>query len=363
MSPDYQPGLVSVIIPTYNRAILIAETLNSVLKQTYRRIELLIVDDGSTDNTKEIIENCLSAHNKKGIFEVRLLHQGNRGASAARNLGLIESRGQFVQFLDSDDLIAPSKIERQVENFKCCSDKTAVYGSWRFFQLADDGIDVYGVRCPCEEAEPLKKWITEDLENWFVASHSFLWKRTDLIELGPWDESLYADQDGDYAMRFMMRGGQLAFCLGAWAYYRLYPDTADSIRADDSFRALGSRYRVICRIEDELTSKQMLEPYSLALSIRYAELARRSALYHKDLAELCLIRSRRLSPDGKLPVKFNHQFISKIIGLSAKHRLGWMIRKTFGIPIKGSSKTRDIPIAHVSDIEKVRTFDDNEGGP
>jgi len=360
MNQEYQPQLVSVIIPTYNRGTALVESLDSVIKQTYRPIEVLIVDDASTDNTEQVIEDWSHNHNEPGNFEICYLHQENKGACAARNLGLIESHGEFIQFLDSDDLVAPSKIRRQVEKFVHCGDKTVVYGSWRFFQTTGDKIEVYDVECPIQEEHPLKKWLIEkDTENWFVASHSFLWRRTDLIELGPWDESLYADQDGDYAMRFMMRGGKLVFCPSAWAYYRLYPNTADSIRADNHIKALGSRYRVINRVEDELTTKGILDKYRLALSIRYAELARRSALYYKDLAKLCLIKSRSLSPTGKFPVKFNYWFISRIIGITNKQRLGYLIRRTTAIPIRGISKTRDVPIALVESIEKVRTFDDS----
>jgi glycosyltransferase involved in cell wall biosynthesis len=101
-----EPGLVSVVVPTYNRAYIIAQAINSVLAQTYRDIEIIVVDDGSTDATSEVIS--------KFGPKVRFFRQRNAGVSAARNLGLRAARGEFVALLDSDDAWLPWKIEAQV---------------------------------------------------------------------------------------------------------------------------------------------------------------------------------------------------------------------------------------------------------
>lgn len=99
--------VVSVIIPSYNRAAFLREAIDSVLQQTERDFELLIVDDGSTDDTETL---CSSYGGR-----LRYLYQSRRGVSAARNLGIQNARGQLVAFLDSDDLWAPHKLARQVE--------------------------------------------------------------------------------------------------------------------------------------------------------------------------------------------------------------------------------------------------------
>ncbi|GEM_PF-3158375 len=98
--------LISVIIPTYNVQNTIERTLESVFNQEYKNIEILCVDDGSADNTVEIL--------KKYIPKIRILIQENKGASAARNLGILEAKGEFIQFLDADDVILPNKIKHQV---------------------------------------------------------------------------------------------------------------------------------------------------------------------------------------------------------------------------------------------------------
>jgi glycosyltransferase involved in cell wall biosynthesis len=97
---------ISVIIPTYNRATLLQEAIDSVLAQTYQDFELLVVDDGSTDQTNELVTEYGE--------RITYIFQENRGVSSARNLGIQSSTGQFIAFLDSDDLWLPEKLEQQV---------------------------------------------------------------------------------------------------------------------------------------------------------------------------------------------------------------------------------------------------------
>jgi len=101
--------LVSVVIPSYNRAYCIATTVDSVLAQTHKNVEILIVDDGSSDGTRDLI-----ADRYRGEPRVRYIHQSNAGVSAARNHGLRLARGQFVALLDSDDIWLPWKVEAQL---------------------------------------------------------------------------------------------------------------------------------------------------------------------------------------------------------------------------------------------------------
>jgi glycosyltransferase involved in cell wall biosynthesis len=102
-----EPGLVSVIIPTHNRATIIGAAIESVLAQSYRDVEIVIVDDGSTDDTRAVVERY--------GWPVRYVHQPNGGVSSARNFGFLHARGEFVALLDSDDAFLPWKIEAQVE--------------------------------------------------------------------------------------------------------------------------------------------------------------------------------------------------------------------------------------------------------
>src|SRR5580698_4662849 len=97
------PPLVSIIIPSYNSENHLAETIKSALSQTWVNKEIIIIDDGSTDSSVQIAKGFES--------NVKVLVQKNKGASAARNAGLKEAKGDYIQFLDSDDLLSPDKIE------------------------------------------------------------------------------------------------------------------------------------------------------------------------------------------------------------------------------------------------------------
>jgi glycosyltransferase involved in cell wall biosynthesis len=97
---------ISVIIPTYNRASLVSQAIDSVLDQTYQDLEIIIVDDGSTDNTRELLKPYKN--------KIRYIYQENRGGAAARNTGIKNAKGKYIAFLDSDDLWFPDKLEKQV---------------------------------------------------------------------------------------------------------------------------------------------------------------------------------------------------------------------------------------------------------
>lgn len=114
MEKSINHPLVSVIIPTYNRAWIIKEAIDSVFAQDFDNYELIVVDDGSTDNTVKILNSY-----KKDII---VLHQDNKGVSAARNAGIHQASGHFIAFLDSDDLWLPKKLSHQIDFFNLNSD-------------------------------------------------------------------------------------------------------------------------------------------------------------------------------------------------------------------------------------------------
>jgi glycosyltransferase involved in cell wall biosynthesis len=106
-------GLVSVIVPVYNRAHLVIETVASILAQTYRNIEIILVNDGSTDNSLEVIR----ALQHENFDVIRIIDQKNQGQTMARNQGIKEAHGKYIAFLDSDDLWLPDKLEHQIPLF------------------------------------------------------------------------------------------------------------------------------------------------------------------------------------------------------------------------------------------------------
>lgn len=130
--PDHIP-LVSVIIPAYNAAGLIERTLSSVLNQTYSRLEVLVVDDGSTDQTAAVVE-AMTRRDPRII----LLRQSNSGVAAARNLGIEQAKGEFIAPLDADDLWYPTQLQRQIDCFLSNPASVGVVYSWSIDIDADD---------------------------------------------------------------------------------------------------------------------------------------------------------------------------------------------------------------------------------
>src|SRR4051812_45190032 len=124
-------GLVSTIIPVYNRASMLREAVASALAQTYRPIEIIVVDDGSTDDTPAVIAELAARHP-----DVRATRRANGGAGLARESGRQLARGEYIQHLDSDDLLLPRKFEVQVAALRSNPDAVAAYG-WTRLRRGD----------------------------------------------------------------------------------------------------------------------------------------------------------------------------------------------------------------------------------
>ncbi len=117
--------LVSVIVPCFNAAATIRETLLSIMGQTYARMEIIVVDDGSSDGSARIVEQLASTDRR-----IRLISQQNQGVAAARNAGILASNGAHIAPIDADDLWAPDKLARQMEVFELCGDRVGVVYTW-----------------------------------------------------------------------------------------------------------------------------------------------------------------------------------------------------------------------------------------
>jgi glycosyltransferase involved in cell wall biosynthesis len=207
--------LVSILIPCYNAVPWLAETLESALAQTWLHKEIILVDDGSTDQSLVIAKEFES----KGV---KVISQPNRGASAARNRALQEAQGDFIQYLDADDLLAPDKIERQIrliEDSHCHHYQYVVAGEWaRFYNSF-------------VEAKFIPEPVWNDMlpVDWLVCSwegggmmHPAAWlvPRAIAEKAGLWNENLSLNDDGEYFFRVMLASQGVKFCVGAKSYYR-----------------------------------------------------------------------------------------------------------------------------------------------
>ena len=187
----------SVIVPVFNRAGMIEETLDSVFDQTYRPIELLIVDDGSTDETAKVVEGWART-NQSHNFIVRYIHQENQGVCSARNIGIQNITGDYVQFLDSDDWLKPERLERL----------TAFMGETKadFVITGFDGFDPdESITTERHPANIHRNLVELALEGRFWGNSLRCSYTRELVErIGPWDTDFICFEDREYSERALL---------------------------------------------------------------------------------------------------------------------------------------------------------------
>jgi glycosyltransferase involved in cell wall biosynthesis len=197
--------LVSIIIPTFNRGNLIAETLNSVLEQAYANLEVLVVDDGSSDNTKEIVEGFRKTNSRVYYFE-RPTHLP-KGANACRNYGLTKSKGKYVKWLDSDDLLLKDCLEKQVqaielENADLCICNTKVFPTEFNLELYMDLPDWSLIR----SLPNIDNFVLKGIK-WHTAAG--LWRKDWFLNQSPFDEELQNSQEWLMHLQALCRGPKI----------------------------------------------------------------------------------------------------------------------------------------------------------
>jgi glycosyltransferase involved in cell wall biosynthesis len=193
-------GLVSVIIPTYNRCSPLLESLESVRLQTYRPIEILVVDDGSTDDTSAAVKAWAATLSQPEGIECRCFSQDNAGAPSARNRGLLESRGEYIQFLDSDDLLHPQKLEKHVKYMRSNPLVELVYSATASFTETPDWSATPHSGLPRSDDRLLLSFLRGGLWN----TISGLYRRSACQAIGPWNEKTPILQDWEYNVRFIL---------------------------------------------------------------------------------------------------------------------------------------------------------------
>lgn len=183
--------VISVIIPTYNRAQWLQQSISSALEQTYGNIEIIVIDDGSTDNTKELLAN-LKSHGIRYIG-----HSTNRGAAASRNTGIRAARGEFIAFLDDDDEWLPSKLKKQLDKFSTSSATVGVVYTGSSLVSVRSGKTIHSFSCPHSQ---------DHREVDFLRTVTFstsvpLIRKSCFRKAGLFDEALPGSQDMDMWIR------------------------------------------------------------------------------------------------------------------------------------------------------------------
>lgn len=210
--PDSTSPTVTVVVPTYNRADILGETLDSIAAQTFTDWECIVVDDGSTDRTSEVVARYCARDER-----FRCVRQENSSAARARNRGLSMARGDFVCFLDSDDLFAADRLEWQVRALRDDPQAVLVYGDT--FRFRDGDLDKGKVYLQELEDKP-SGWAFERLIS-CSSMFSPLLRTQTIRELGGFDTSLKYAEDWDMWLS-LSKQGTLVFRPRIATYYRVH---------------------------------------------------------------------------------------------------------------------------------------------
>lgn len=211
--------LVSIIIPTFNRAHLIKETLDSVLAQSYSNWECIIVDDGSTDDTFQIVKKYIQKDLRFYYFKRPEYYKA--GGNGARNFGIEASKGNYLQFLDSDDLLSENKIKSQIEILlQNQSDYNLISCKWEKFSNTSNEIQ-FNIRDDYRSFDSPKSYF--DLigkVGGFYPPHCFLTNRKIIKRAGFWNENIIKSQDAEFFFRVISNSQKILFDKQSYVLYR-----------------------------------------------------------------------------------------------------------------------------------------------
>jgi glycosyltransferase involved in cell wall biosynthesis len=211
--------LVSVVIPCYNAERWIEDCLTSVLEQTHAPIEILVVDDGSTDGSAAIAKRF----QKDGV---RLFQQTNRGAPLARNVGLAHARGAYIQYLDADDLLSADKIESQVRLLERYPEHVAVSATMYFRDRSNPADGRLEGGWPLIDTDDCVEWLIDLMDPsraGMVQPGAWLVPRAISDRAGAWRGFRALDDDGEYFCRVLLASRGIRRSESGHNYYRQFP--------------------------------------------------------------------------------------------------------------------------------------------
>jgi glycosyltransferase involved in cell wall biosynthesis len=255
--------LVSIIIPARNAELWIADTIDSCLRQTWQNIEIIVADDGSLDRTSQIVRGFHSS-------SVRALKCERPGASAARNTGIAASRGDFIQFLDADDVLDPEKIEIQLECLPNSPGDTIASGAWSRF-IGSPGERPLTPDTLWRDLAPEEFLIESWTGGGMMPVFGWLTPRAVIEKAGPWNEQLSVNDDGEFFARAVLASSGIVFCPQAKGYYRV--TESPSISKGRGRAAMLSALHAIDMCSDHLLNRNASAAARHACACQYQRFA------------------------------------------------------------------------------------------
>lgn len=235
---------ISVVLPTYNRGYIISRAIESILSQTFKDFELIIVDDGSSDNTEAVVRTFADPR-------IRYVKELHRGGAATRNTGIVISQGEFIAFQDSDDEWLPEKLEMQMEAFRQAGYEVGIVYTG-FWKNTKDGERVY---FPSASVRKKEGSIYEELLHGnFITNQAAMVRKSCFHDVGGYDESLPGMHELDLWLRMAKKYEFKYIPLGLVVTYF----TEDSITAHHEYRLKGREIIFTKHFEDFKNYPQVL---------------------------------------------------------------------------------------------------------
>ena len=287
MSFQHPPIAVSVIIPAYNAAPWLTELFNGLDTQSFRDFEVIFINDGSTDETANLLNSYAAEH-----ANVKIIHQPNRGVAIARNTGLDAAVGKYIAFVDADDAIAPSYLEKLVSLADSLDLDIAFTNDWRFIKTPGDWDKAEMYPHP-KAITPLdgKEWLKKGLygDKWCAAVWASLFRRGFIEDHNfRFAEGALASEDVLWGVALQPRAKRVAFTPETTYYYRYTPG---SIINDNSTKGKIKRIRGNTSVVEELLSMSDSESSPLVESFRALALEN-GRLLLGEVAELPSLKQR-----------------------------------------------------------------------
>jgi len=240
-----QNSIISIIIPTYNRANLLAHTIDSIISQTYKNWECIIVDDGSTDDTFKIVLNYVEKDNRIKFY--RRPANYSKGANSCRNYGYDKSSGQFIKWFDSDDIMLPNLLEAQID--KIYNSDLSVCEIFKY----DFNKDIVLGKNKIFSSRLIEKYLTGDVMFYVCGplwKKTFLEKQTELF-----DEAVSNLDDWDFNLRMLYQNPKINYIYEPLILYRIHENSLsqeiDKLKNEEIMSEINTRYKHVALLREK----------------------------------------------------------------------------------------------------------------
>lgn len=326
---------VSVVIPLYNGARWVADAIASVTAQTWPHelLEITVVDDGSTDGGAEVARAALEGTD----IPFRVVRTDNGGPSRARNLGWRQSRGEWIQFLDADDVIAPEKVRLQAEAARNALREVAVlYSDWKKTRLENGRwIPSGGTWTPSLGEDTVASLLEPDQ---FLQSASCLFRRTWLEAVGGFDERHWLIEDVDMLLRMAIAGGQFRRVSTPAPLFDLRQHGDNSLSRHDQAAFHEGCIRNAAMVEEYWRSRgELSEPRARLLARVYQPGAHYFAAHNRRRFDELVARIERLMPGFVPESPALLRKVSRVVGFRRAELLSVQYRRAKSVAKAGSA--------------------------